>query len=170
MHIARRNTVIAAAGLAAAGIGLGAGPAAARAGDAATLAAHLLDAFTRRDLPALVAAMAPAVVVEQPYQLPGQPDRFEGRAAVEAFFARLFEQFSAARFVGTPRISPFADGRGVVVETSGDFVLAGSGRPYRNRYVFVLELDAAGRVAAFREYFNPLAVAEIVGLRLAEAR
>lgn len=56
----------------------------------------------------------------------------------------------------------FGTDRRAVVELDGDGVHA-SGRPYRNRYGFVFELDDEGRISQVREYLDTIHAFDILG-------
>ncbi|MCA1994941.1 MAG: nuclear transport factor 2 family protein [Coleofasciculus sp. S288] len=121
-------------------------------------ARQFLQAVEAKDINTINRLIADGVVLEQPYFSRGESNRVAGRQAANAFFNRIFNQYSQIRFVDVVfRQSQFDNT--VILEGSGDFRIADTQRPYRNQYVVVLEI-IDGRVTLIREYFNPLIAAE----------
>lgn len=84
------------------------------------------------------------------FTLPDRPVALQGREAVSAHIEgilSLFEQFEFAhkRFYATQ------DDRTVFIEARGDFIVQETGAPYRNTYVFAIEVNN-DRITAIREY------------------
>ncbi|MBD2465238.1 nuclear transport factor 2 family protein [Oscillatoria sp. FACHB-1407] len=108
--------------------------------------------------------LAENVVLEQPYQLPGAPNRFEGKAAVQGFFQRINQTFSRIQFENL-RVIVSADEQTVTVEGQGNFVIAENGASYQNVYIVVFEMRD-GKIGTIREYFNPLILAQTFNIDL----
>jgi len=137
----------------------------ASAASAEKVVSDFFDALEARDLAAVQVLLAEDVTNTLPYTASGdtKPDvmrRFEGRLEVMAYFEGAMERITTLAFEDTT-ITPAANGRTVFVETRGDMVLA-DGRPYRNLYVWAFE-TVDGRIAAIREYFNPVTAALAFG-------
>jgi ketosteroid isomerase-like protein len=110
------------------------------------------------DVEGIARHLAPDVVMELPYAPPPLPQRYDGLSAVLAF-----QRASAARFssfaMEIDRVHVSSGGATVVVaEYRSEGVVAGTGRPYRNRYVTVFELDPSARIRRWREYYDAEAV------------
>jgi ketosteroid isomerase-like protein len=87
------------------------------------------------------------------------PRRYDGLSAVLGFqraTAPLFARFA----IEIERVHVAAPGPATVVvaEYTSDGVVAATGRPYRNRYVTVFELDPSDRIRRWREYYDPTVV------------
>jgi ketosteroid isomerase-like protein len=109
------------------------------------------------DVEGMARYLAPDVVMELPYAPPPLPRRYDGLSAVLGFqrmVAGLFSSFS----IEAERVHVVENGPVVVAEFRSEGVVAASGRPYRNRYVTVFELDPGGRVRRWREFYDPAAV------------
>jgi ketosteroid isomerase-like protein len=118
---------------------------------------RFIQALESRDIRTINPMLADNVVLEQPY-FPLQPGgvRVVGKQAANAFFERIFSQYSQVRFVDIIfRQSQFDNA--VIIEARGDFRVAKDQSPYRNQYIGVLEV-ANGRITLIREYFNPLLI------------
>ena len=122
---------------------------------------RFFDTLEARDLAALADLFTEDVTNTLPYVATGDTSpaamrRFEGQAAVLAYFSGAAERIAQIAFRET-EIALGGDGRTVFVENRGDMVLP-DGRPYRNRYVWRFEVED-GRIAGIREYFNPVTAA-----------
>lgn len=111
------------------------------------------------DLEGIARHLAPDVVMELPYAPPPLPRRYDGLSAVLGFqrkTAPLFERFA----IEIERVHAVAPGPATVViaEYRSEGTVAKTGRPYRNRYVTVFELDPSDRIRRWREYYDPAAV------------
>lgn len=97
-------------------------------------------------------------VMEFPYAPPGLTSRVTGKPALRAYFAEVGGLLSipAMADVVAHRVD---DGRTFVVEFRCDGRVTATGRPYRQRYVSVVEL-LEGRIAHYRDYWNPLVILE----------
>lgn len=119
---------------------------------------RLLDAVSRLDMAEVGAMFADDGVLELPNRADGHPRTIVGRRDVARFLALLPELFEALPLLDR-RYYETTDPSVVVVEYRSDGRTR-RGRPYHNRYIAVLRLDADGRVAMWREYFDPNAIAE----------
>jgi uncharacterized protein len=109
------------------------------------------------DVEGIARYLAPDIVMELPYAPPPLPRRYDGLSAVLGF-----QRATAARFskfaIEIDRVHVVEGASVVVAEYRSDGVVAASGRPYRNRYVTVFELDPGGRVRRWREFYDPAEV------------
>lgn len=124
----------------------------------AALATRLFDAMAREDLPAAAALFAPGAEFVLPYN----PNGDASAAGIRRFPAMGYvtvatRSYDNIRFL-EQRATPAADGTTLFVEAEGDLVVAATGQPYRNRYVFKFEA-ANGRIARVTEYANTVTLA-----------
>ncbi|MBG0820426.1 nuclear transport factor 2 family protein [Planomonospora sp. ID91781] len=99
------------------------------------------------------------VVLEMPFAAPGRPSRVEGRAAVLAFIraghADLPFRFDDCRALA---VHDTTDPHTIVVEYELTATMTATGASATAPFVGVLTVRE-GRIARWREYQNPLAVA-----------
>lgn len=117
-----------------------------------------------KNLQAVSNLLSENVVLEQPYQLPGRPNRFEGKRSTQGFFQQLNQTFSTIRFANLRTIVA-ADGQTVTLEAQGNFVVAANEKPYQNVYIAVFQTDGK-KITGIREYFNPLIIAQTFNIDL----
>jgi len=125
------------------------------AADRIAVVRQFLEAIEAKDQETIDRLLSENVVLEQPFsQLQPGGIRVEGKQAANAFFDRIFQQYSQIRFVDVViRQSQFDNA--VILEGQGDFRVASNQSPYRNQYIGVLEV-VDGQIVLIREYFNPL--------------
>jgi ketosteroid isomerase-like protein len=87
------------------------------------------------------------------FEAPAYSSRREGRVALAAMFDGMLEHFSKIHFEILRFIQPL-DPETVIAEVRGDNVVAETGKPYRNRYLFLVTCRG-GRVTEIVEYSNP---------------
>ncbi|GIH97644.1 hypothetical protein Psi01_82740 [Planobispora siamensis] len=99
------------------------------------------------------------VIVEMPFAAPGRPSRIEGRAAVLAFIraghAELPFRFDDCRALA---VHDTADPDTIVVEYELAATMTETGVSAAAPFIGVLTA-CGGRIARWREYQNPLAIA-----------
>lgn len=99
------------------------------------------------------------VVFEFPYAPDGLPRRLDGRAALDGHLARLGPLLS----FGPMRLgSVHADGDTVIFEFTCRGTGTRTGAPYDQDYISVVTLRE-GRIARYRDYWNPLVVLTALG-------
>jgi uncharacterized protein len=111
------------------------------------------------DVDALADHLAADIVMELPFAPTGYAREHVGKDAAVKFqraAARSFSTFSMT----IDRILETTDAHVVVAEHHSDGVAATSGRPYRNRYLTIFELDDAGLVRRWTEYYDPNVVTD----------
>jgi uncharacterized protein len=109
------------------------------------------------DVEGMARYLAPDIVMELPYAPPPMPRRYDGLSAVLGFQRATIGLFSSFA-IEVDRVHVVEGGQVVVAEYRSDGVVSSSGRPYRNRYVTVFELDPGGRVRRWREFYDPAVV------------
>ena len=107
----------------------------------------------------LLGMFAEDVIFEFPYAPDGLPKRLDGRAALSAHLERIGPLLS----FGTMELGDVhAAGETVIFE----FACAGAGtktgEPYNQSYISVVTLRD-GRIARYRDYWNPLVVVQALG-------
>ncbi|GLW59042.1 nuclear transport factor 2 family protein [Kitasatospora phosalacinea] len=100
-------------------------------------------------------------VLEFPYPAWGFPPRMQGRAELLAqmglFGQQLEVEFSAPEFYPTA-------GDGLVIAAfTGECTLRATGGRYHQTYLSVVRFDAQGRIAHYRDFWNPWLVMEAAG-------
>jgi len=126
---------------------------------------QFLQAFERRDLPALSSMLDPGVTLVHPISFSGSQDpdpdgRFVGKEQVLGYFGQAYELMARIDFVDD-RVSVVGGGRTSFVQANGNFTTA-DGRPYRNVYLFRIDWRG-GRIVSGEEYYNPVTFSETFG-------
>ncbi len=120
---------------------------------------RLRAASIAQDATGLAALYAEDAVHEFPFTTPGGPTRFAGRAAIAEFVGAVYRSLplrcTAYRTVAVHRVG----GTTLVVEQEALGVNTRTGVPFALPNVAVIEVDAEGLIARFRDYVNPVAVA-----------
>ncbi len=120
---------------------------------------QVLRAGREFDAETLLAHLAPDGYIEWPYRPAGVPAQLRGRAEIRAYLA------SAAKppirwneFVDVV-MHETVDPEVVIVEYEGRGTVTTTGAPYLQNVIAVFRIRA-GRVVSWRDYFNPLALAQ----------
>jgi len=137
----------------------------AAAKEAESIARSLIAAYERKDYPGLMAIYSRDAVIEIPFNpLGGTADsdirRIRGEKELERFLVPGLAKMRTVRY-DIEDISTAADGSRVFLEARGDFV-TDEGKPYRNRYIFRLDIQD-GRVVLQKEYFNVATAIAVFG-------
>ena len=101
------------------------------------------------------------IVVEQPFPALGQPQQYSGREAFVAamkLVPSIFEQFKLT----IKDLYDCPDDNVVIFEQSSRGVFSLNGDIYENDYVMLFKFDK-GKVALWREYYNPEVMARGIG-------
>jgi uncharacterized protein len=102
----------------------------------------------------LITYFADDGLMELPYAPGKMTKRYEGKDA--AFEFQRFARDSFTTFSMTvDAVYETTDPNIVIAEARSDAVVAESGRPYRNTYVFFFTFDDYGKVVTWREYYDP---------------
>jgi len=116
-----------------------------------------------RDLHALADLYAEDGVHELPFAPPPAPRRIEGREQVRAYFtstlagvALEFQEFEEVAVHDT------TDPDVIVAEYDAHGVVPSTGRRFTVRNIWVLNI-VDGRIASWRDYWNPLEIIELQG-------
>lgn len=128
---------------------------------AARIVDRALDAVGSLDATAAVEMFADDGVLELPNRGGGLPRVLSGRAEV-AGFLRILPKVLRDMPLVDRRFYETTDPTTVVVEYRSEGTTR-AGKPYRNRYMAVLVVDAHDRIALWREYFDPTVIEEAFG-------
>lgn len=99
-------------------------------------------------------------VFEFPYAPPGLAKAARGRAEIDRHLASLGD--FALDEIAPPIVRPVEGGRDVVIEFEARGHNTRTGAPYDQRYISVVE-TRDGRIARYRDYWNPLVVLSAFG-------
>lgn len=109
------------------------------------------------------ALYADDAVHEFPFTTPGGPTRIEGRAAIADFVGTVYRslplRYTAYRTIAVHQVSETT----LVVEQEALGVNTKTGVRFALPNIAVIGVDAEGLIASFRDYVNPVAVAEALG-------
>ncbi|MBB5773859.1 nuclear transport factor 2 family protein [Nonomuraea jabiensis] len=125
------------------------------------LVEHALDLLLAKDMRAFAGLWAEAGVIEFPFAPPGYPERVEGRTAVQKYL-RGYPDLLDVREITDKVVHQSVDPEVVIVEFEAAGLVVATGKPYRMRYVAVITVRD-GEIQRYRDYWNPLAAAEIMG-------
>ena len=105
-------------------------------------------------------------VQEMPYAPSGVdfPSRVEGREALIAQYAGWPENSGKAVFTDELTFHQTSDPDVVIAEYRGITEVVPTGRTYDQRYIGVFHMDEDGKIALFREYFDPNVFVEAFGM------
>jgi uncharacterized protein len=120
-----------------------------------------LELLLAHDMTGFAALWAPDGTAEFPFAPPGSPTRLEGRDAVAAYVDG-YDSVLDLREVTDQTRHDTADPDTVIVELGMSGVVVATGEPYAVRYIQVVTVGDAG-VTAYRDYWNPAAMAELFG-------
>lgn len=128
-------------------------------------AAELLSLSVERlgtDLHGWLDLLTEDAVVEFPYaESLGHTGRLIGKPAIAEYFARALQAFSGLTFREL-RMYPGRDPSIAVAEVHGSAIITPTGKRYEQDYVMLVH-SRDGRIALYREYWNPLPVLESFG-------
>jgi ketosteroid isomerase-like protein len=110
-------------------------------------------ALNAKDIEGCCATIANDIVFEAPaYREPGVPVA-SGGGAMREMYLGLMRSFETIDYA-IERFIPALDPDLVIVEVSGNNLVAATGKYYRNRYLFLVQCRN-GRIAHILEYSNP---------------
>ncbi|MFH8336483.1 nuclear transport factor 2 family protein [Streptomyces sp. AM6-12] len=124
----------------------------------AELYRHSLRLLLDKDIAAWVALWAGDGVMEFPFAPDGWPRRLEGREAVAAYMRRYPDHIDLHDFRDV-RIHQTTDPGTIVVEMRGVGRMVETNAPFDMTYIAVVTVRN-GRIASYRDYWNPLAAQE----------
>ena len=122
---------------------------------------HALDLLLQHDMAGFSELFAEDAVLEFPFAAPGQRERVAGRAAI-ADYLRGYPDLLDVREVAAKAVHQTADPEVLIAEFELAGVAVATQKPYRLRYIAVLTVRD-GLIHHYRDYWSPLAVADILG-------
>jgi ketosteroid isomerase-like protein len=120
---------------------------------------QMLRAGREMDVETMVGLMAPDGYIEWPYRPPGVPARLRGRAEIRSFLtgaAKAFIRFDEYRDVV---VHETTDPEVIIVEYEAHGTVVATGAPFRQTVIAVFRVRN-GQVLSYRDYINPLPLAE----------
>ncbi|WP_333736268.1 nuclear transport factor 2 family protein [Streptomyces sp. IBSBF 2806] len=117
---------------------------------------HSLRLLLDKNIPGWVGLWADDGVMEFPFAPDGWPARLEGREAIAAYMRDYPDHIDLQDFPEL-RIHETTDPEIIVVEMRGVGRLVETGSAFDMTYVAVVTIRD-GRIASYRDYWNPLAV------------
>ncbi|MEV7386733.1 nuclear transport factor 2 family protein [Streptomyces sp. NPDC091215] len=128
---------------------------------AADLLKRSMDAFLAKDMRAWADLCDENVVVEFPFAPEGSPSRLEGRDAIYEYL-RGYPDLIDIHSITSLEIHSTGDPDTAIADWSVTGRVLANGNPYNMSYAtFVTFKD--GKVAKYREYWNPLAFLKALG-------
>lgn len=128
----------------------------------------LLSRILAHDMAGFAALWAPDGTMDFPFATAESPAHLEGRGAVAAYVAE-YNRIVLPRAVVSETRHDTGDPDTLVVEFTVDGTVVATGPDYRLDYVAVIMVGDTG-VVSYRDYWNPLAVQDVLGRpSLAEA-
>jgi ketosteroid isomerase-like protein len=124
----------------------------------------LFAAAQTKNLEALMNGFTETAVFAQPFHPMGPDFAYRGTSEIRQGMQGIFALIETIGYTDTT-YTVSGDGRSVFVETKGDMVLAGSGKPYNNGYIFRVDFNGEGLVEKFTEYTNSLYIVQTIDLR-----
>ncbi len=100
-------------------------------------------------------------VQEMPFSPSGFPLQLEGREAIRKHYSNLPATMGRMAFPDLV-IYPMLDPNWLLAEYRGEIEVLTTGRPYNNHYCGLFHFRE-GRIALFREYYNPTVLTEAFG-------
>lgn len=115
---------------------------------------QFLTALEKKDMQAFADVWAEDAVQDMPFSPAGFPKRVVGKANLEELYAAWPDVSSNADFTSNLVFYPMQDPRTVFVEYTGRVDIVPTGREYQQTYGGLFHVQN-GKIALFREYFDP---------------
>lgn len=117
------------------------------------------DALNAGDADGYIEHIAEDVVYEAPYYRDNNEPLARGRDNLYRMLGTLGQSFSRLHYDIQGFVAAL-DPDLIIAEVTGDNVIAATGKPYRNEYVFFVRFDSDGKVIHSKELSNPLIMRE----------
>ena len=127
---------------------------------------QFLEGLEAKDMDRVNSVWAEDAVQEMPYAPRGVdfPARVEGREALIRQYAGWPDNARNPDYTSELRFLPSADPDLVIIEYRGVTEIVPTNRIYDQRYIGVFQIDEDGKIALFREYFDPTVFVEAFAL------
>lgn len=126
------------------------------------LFARAQDLFLAKDLDGFADMFADDGVHELPFAPPGVPKHLQGRENIRGYFAAITSTPMQLTELRDLTIYETTDPEVILAEYEAAGIVVSTGQPYISRYIQVLRARN-GKVALWRDYWNPLAGAQALG-------
>ena len=128
---------------------------------------QFLEGLEAKDMERVNSVWAEDAVQEMPYAPRGVgfPKRVEGREALIRHYAGWPGNARDPDYTSELRFLPSADADLVIAEFRGVTQIVPTGLTYDQRYIGVFQIDEEGKIAMFREYFDPTVSVEAFALK-----
>ena len=123
--------------------------------------------LSKKDLGAWIELWTEDAVQDMPFSPPEFPSRLEGRQAIAKHYGSLPEAVGKMEFHDL-KLYPMQDPNWILAEYRGEIEVLATGLPYNNDYCGLFQLRE-GKIALFREYYNPLTLREGFGNELTKS-
>jgi ketosteroid isomerase-like protein len=120
-----------------------------------------LSLLSQKDLDTWLKLWTEDAVQDMPFSPPEFPSRLEGRKAIAKHYSSLPQAVGKMDFLDL-KLYPLQDPDWILAEYRGEIEVLSTGRPYNNHYCGLFQLRN-GKIALFREYYNPLTLREGFG-------
>jgi uncharacterized protein len=115
-----------------------------------------------QDTEGFIDLFAPDAVIELPFSGPDLPGRLEGQQAIREFSKRAAASPMRIEGMDETAIYQTDDPEVVIVELAAQVAVATTGQQISTTSVQVFRIRD-GKILLFRDYFNPLGLAELLG-------
>ncbi|WP_408976381.1 nuclear transport factor 2 family protein [Paenibacillus jiagnxiensis] len=100
-------------------------------------------------------------VLEYPFAPAGYPQSLDGKETIREYMEKFPELIRISRF-SEPEIHEDANSNVIVFEFTCEATVPATGKPYNQTYISVIHLKN-GKIARYKDYWNPLVVLDSVG-------
>ena len=123
--------------------------------------------LSEKDLDNWINLWTEDAVQDMPFSPPEFPSRLEGREAISKHYSSLPQAVGKIDFLDL-KLYTMQDPDWILAEYCGEIEVLATGRLYKNRYCGLFYLRN-GKIALFREYYNPLTLREGFGSGLTDS-
>ena len=122
---------------------------------------NFLDLLSKKDMENWIELWTEDAVQDMPFSPPEFPSRLEGKEAIARHYSSLPSAVGKMDFLKL-KLYPMQDLNWILAEYRGEIEVLATGRLYNNSYCGLFHLRD-GKIALFREYYNPLTLREGFG-------
>lgn len=130
---------------------------------AAEAATAFLDRLEAKELDSFMELWAENAEQINPFAPDNFPPRYEGKDKIREQYNMLVSQFGKVRFVEREMI-PTPDKNRAIALFKGQIDFADKDGAYNNDYICLFEVNEAGLIVRYTEYFNPIVLAKAFDL------
>ena len=126
-----------------------------------------LDLLSKKDLKAWIELWTEDAVQDMPFSPPGFPKLLSGKKAIAKHYGNLPQAVGKMDFT-ILHLYPMQDPNWILAEYRGEIEVLATDRPYNNHHCGLFEVQN-GKIALFREYYNPITLQESFGKELTQS-